>query len=283
VIDYLQLMQVAGNKENRATEISEISRSLKALAKELQGAGIALSQLNRGVEQRTDKKPVMSDLRECVTGDTLVVLANGRRVPIRELVGTKPRVLAVDEDQRIVAADSDLVWSVGVKPVKRLVLASGRTVRATGKHRVLTGKGWLTIDEMAVGDRVAIARHVSVEPSGESWSDDELILLGHLIGDGSYLTHQPLRYATASEGKQLCGANGGGSAWEHRHTPCWKRPVAPVGDCRQWQPVAREGRRRVAEKARHLQSALTRKESSGEVFALPERPDRAFAATSLGH
>jgi len=177
IVDYLQLVTGSGRVENRQQELSAISRSMKGLAKELSCPVIALSQLSRAPEARTDRRPQLSDLRECVTGDTLVILADGRRVPIADLVGQTPEVLAVSAEQRIVRATSDKVWTVGRRPVFDVGLASGRGVRATGLHRLLSEKGWRRVSELKPGDAMATTpnlergllwdRVVAIEAAGE--------------------------------------------------------------------------------------------------------------------
>ncbi|MGH7964194.1 MAG: replicative DNA helicase, partial [Candidatus Binatia bacterium] len=241
IIDYLQLMRGLHAQENRTQELSEISRSLKSLAKELSVPVVALSQLNRQVEQRAEKKPVMSDIRECVTGDTLVILADGRRIAIRELIGTTPDVLAVSSDGHITSARSDCVWPVGVRSVFSVRLASGRYIRATAQHRLLGANGWQQVSELRVGDRLALVRSVPEPQEVESWPETHIILLAHLIGDGSYITHQPLRYTTSSEDNSRAVAEAAQNGFgvrvsRHAGRGSWHQLVLS-GNGNRWHPA----------------------------------------------
>ena len=199
VIDYLQLIEPDNSKDPRQEQVAKITRRLKGLAREMDVPVLVLAQLNRQAEASRDNKPRLSHLRECVTGETLVQLADGRRVPIRELVGQTPEVWSIDGRGRLIAARSDLVWSVGRRPVFEVRLTSGRSIRATAEHRLRGASGWQTVAQLQPGDRVAVARHVP-EPTGMmAWPDDRVGLLAQLIGDGSYLSGQPMRYTTMSE------------------------------------------------------------------------------------
>ena len=205
VVDYLQLMvgsEARNRAENRQQEVSEISRGLKVLARDLDVPVLAIAQLSRAVESRHDKRPLLSDLRDsgCLPASARISRAdNGGEVTLGELVLSQqtPYVWSVDDRHRLVPAKLIKAFPTGIKPVYRMKLASGLSIDATANHPFLTIEGWARLDSLSPDGFVAVPRILpSPIEQGPGWKDDELVLLAHLLGDGS-IGPNGVKYATA--------------------------------------------------------------------------------------
>ena len=206
IVDYLQLLRSTSRRaqDNRQLEISEISAGLKALAKDLKIPVIVVAQLNRQPEQRTGGKPRLSDLREsgCLAGNTLITRADtGERIPIKTLAERKEqrpvKIWAVDSNLRMRVHDMVRVFASGRKLVYELRTRSGRKIKASGNHPFLRLQGWTQLAALRPGDHVAIPRQLHCICPSNPISDDEIVLLAHLLGDGCILPRQPYHYTSA--------------------------------------------------------------------------------------
>lgn len=161
IIDYLQLLNDSTYKNNRVQELSKITRNLKILAREFDTPVIVLSQLSRNVETRTNKRPLLADLREsgCLSSNNKLYLANSRiSVTLSSLQRTsRIQVLGkLVNHSFLVSHYLKKIFYTGKRNLYKVCVLSGYEIRLTMSHKICTQYGWIKIHKLSYLDLIAV-------------------------------------------------------------------------------------------------------------------------------
>lgn len=212
IIDYLQLLSGSGSfrsQENRQNEISEISRNLKTLARELNIPILCLSQLSRKVEDRVNHRPMMSDLREsgCLTGDSIITSLDGKKLTMEELV-ENPSILPLpilSFNANSFLLEKDMIIKAfysGKKQIFQLNTQSNFSIKASENHPFYKDNTWTKLEHLKVGDSILVkdplSSHIyydkitSFSPLGEEKVFDVTVANNHNFIAQNIIVHNSI-------------------------------------------------------------------------------------------
>nr|QUE30051.1 DnaB [Erythrocladia irregularis] len=158
IIDYLQLISSKTTSTNRNQELASITRSLKIMCKEFNLPIIVLSQLSRNLESRTNKRPILSDLREsgCLSKNTFIS-TRSKQLKIYQLKNYYRRLVkSINENNIVTLSILKKIINNHNKIVYQILTVSGYFLEATGNHRIKTKKGWIKTAELTYEDEIAV-------------------------------------------------------------------------------------------------------------------------------
>jgi replicative DNA helicase len=187
VVDYIQRFSDIPT-DNRNQWLGKVTKSFTVLARQVECPVILVSQVNRGVETSSEKRPTLASLRDCLPGNATIIDANtGERHSIKEIADgwVSPSVFGIDEDMKLAKRPIAAIWPVGKKMVYRVETETGKILRCTNGHRLYTLHGWIELKNLHLGDSVGLPRQLPV--SKNDWNGinpNRAELLGWLLGDG---------------------------------------------------------------------------------------------------
>lgn len=188
------------HNDNKSSAEGYKTQAMKDIAREIGCAFLLVLQLNRGLEGRANKRPIMADLRDCLTADTKVIdVDTGAPTTLDELVPGR-RILAYKRDTYdIVPAIVTDVLPKGHQEVFEVTTRLGRRIKATSNHPFMTEHGWKKLGELRVGDKVVTAERLTVEEPPYPIDPELSRLLGYMVGNGSCRRLQTVSFTSMDQ------------------------------------------------------------------------------------